>query len=128
MTVVGGTCESLGGPVLLPLAPKHPPLGPGRILTEDSRESMEEVELFWPWAQPEDARSLYVPWGDPHRRGQENGGGWQRAEKPRQEAPKRPTLWQGHVGGHGLPWPPRCPGDLVGWVYTAKSTGPPSFR
>lgn len=64
--------------MLLPLAPKHPPLGPGRILTEDSRESREEVELFWPWAQPEDARRLHVPGGDPHG---ERPGEWRMFRK-----------------------------------------------
>lgn len=73
VTVVGG--ESLGGLVLLPLYPEHPPLSPGRILAEDSPES----SLRTPGGS-------VCPWrgGSPAGRGQKNGGGWVFARKPRQ--------------------------------------------
>lgn len=103
MTVVGGMCKSLGGPVLLPLAPKHPPLGPGRILTEDSREREEEVELSWPRAQPEDARRLCVPWGDPHR---ERPGEWRRLAAGREATPGGPQAAHSLAGTCGRAWAP----------------------
>lgn len=89
--------------MLLPLAPKRPPLGPGRILTKDSRERREEVELCWPWAQPEDARRLYVPWGEPHR---ERPGEWKRLAAGREAMPGGPQAAHSLAGTCGWAWAP----------------------
>lgn len=135
MTVVGG--ESLGSPVLLPLSPEHPPRGPGRILTEDSRESGEEAGVSRPRAQPEDSRRLHVPWrggGSPHgeaRRMDEAGsrlGLPQNAEAVQAgfggEAPARgkPTTGQVFCEGWGQRAPPSL--NLSGTLPASMNASP----